>query len=519
MHLLPVAELNIRAFEPKRSCIGETLKTLVERRDEYFSQLGRKMANKLSVPSTTFTATSLIPSSAKSFFLKPISLDEVFHQLKGLNPAKSTKSDSPPIKYIKLAASVIASPLTNLFNRCIETGTYPDAFKTAEVIAVYKSGDKFTCSNFRPISLISPFSKIFEKCIYKQLYHYFTSRDILYKHQHGFRKNHSTELAVSLMCDSIIGNLENNNTTCAIFLDLAKAFDTVNHQILLSKLYAYGIRGIPFKLMQSYLSNRKQCTVINKVKSSSHGVPQGSTLGPLLFLIYINDLPKVSNLKVRLFADDAIFTLRDKDEKNLQHIMNDQLTKIDDWMKINQLTINYKKTNFMIFTRKKKISSPLSIRIGQNIINHKTKVKYLGVVIDEKMSWKNHVNYLCSKLAKGCWAISKLRNYVDHHTSRILYYSLIYPHLQYCISSWGRATKNVLKPLSIIQKRVLRLITKTPYRTPSAPLFFQLKILKIDDVYKLQIAKMMHHINNQNNTGTWTINNSIKLEKLHNHNT
>ena len=138
----------------------------------------------------------------------------------------------------------------------------------------------------------------------------------------------------------------------------------------------------------------------------THGVPQGSTLGPLLFLIYINDLPKVSNLKVRLFADDAILTLSDKDEKNLQHIMNNQLTKIDDWMKINQFTTSYKKTNFMIFTRKKKISSPLSISIGQNRINHKTNVKYLGVVIDEKMSWKNHVNYLCSKLAKGCWAIS-----------------------------------------------------------------------------------------------------------------
>ena len=178
---------------------------------------------------------------------------------------------------------VIASPWTNLFNRCIETGTYPDAFKIAEVIPVYKSGDKFTCSNFRPISLISPLSKIFEKCSYKQLYHYFTSRDILYKHQHGFRENNSTESAVSQMCESIIENLENKNTTCAI---------------------------------------------------------------------YINDLPKVSNLKVRLFADNAILPLSDKDEKHLQHIMNDQLTKIDDWMKINQLTINYKKTNFIIFTRK-----------------------------------------------------------------------------------------------------------------------------------------------------------------------
>ena len=144
-------------------------------------------------------------------------------------------------------------------------------------------------------------------------------------------------------------------------------------------------------------------------------------------------------------------------------------------------------------------------------------MKYLGVVTDEKMSWKNHVNYLCSKLAKGCWAISKLRNYIDLHTPRILYYSLIYPHLQYCISSWGRATKSVLKPLSIIKKRVLRLITKITCRAPSAPLFFHLKFLKLYDVHKLQIAKMMHHINNQNNT--WTINNSIKLKELHNHNT
>ena len=138
--------------------------------------------------------------------------------------------------------------------------------------------------------------------------------------------------------------------------------------------------------MQSYLSNRKQHTVINKVKSSTHGVTQGSTLGPLLFLIYINDLPKVSNLNVRLFADDAILTSSDRSEKNLQHIMNDQRAKIYDWMKINQLTINYKKTNFMIVTKKNKTSFPFSIRIGQKRINRKTNVKYLGVVINEKMS-------------------------------------------------------------------------------------------------------------------------------------
>ena len=180
--------------------------------------------------------------------------------------------------------------------------------------------------------------------------------NITYKFQYGFRENCSTELAVSQVCNDIIENLENKSITCLVFLDLAKAFDTVNHQILLKKLSKYGIRVEPLKLFKSYLLNRKQCTVVNNVKSEWHTVKcrvsQGSTLGPLLFLMYINDLHQATKLNVKLFADDTVLSLSNKSPNSLQFDINSELLKVENWMRINKLTINYKKTNYMIPTKK-----------------------------------------------------------------------------------------------------------------------------------------------------------------------
>ena len=298
--------------------------------NKYFLSIGTNMAKKInSSKNTTTTPTSLICTSLKSFFLQPISIEELSHELTTLDPSKSTQSDNPPVKYIKLATGIIAPTLTKLFNHCITISTFPQSLKTSEIIPLFKQGDIYSCNNYRPISLISIFSNFFEKCIYKQLFSYFNKNNVFYKSQFGFREHYSTELAVAQVCNEIIENLENNDITCSIFLDLAKAFDTVDRKILLNKLYKYGIRGEPHKLLTSYLKNRQQCTIINKIKSgwceNNYGVPQGSTLGPLLFLIYINDLPNASNLKVTLFADDAILTCIDKNPNILEHNTNAEL--------------------------------------------------------------------------------------------------------------------------------------------------------------------------------------------------
>ena len=235
--------------------------------NEYFSNLGCNMASKIPNLSSSQSPTSNLPTYNKSFSLKPIYV-EVFNQIMYLNSLKSTQSNSPPLKFIKMAAPIIVAPLADIFNCCISSSTFPDIVKTAEIIPIFKSGDKHTCSNYRPISLTLPFSKIFEKCLYKQLNEFFTINNILYKYQFGFRENYSTELAVSQICDDIINSLEHRSITCSIFLDLAKTFHTVNHSILLSKLNKCGIRGPSLELLQSYLTNRKQCTIINNVKSS-----------------------------------------------------------------------------------------------------------------------------------------------------------------------------------------------------------------------------------------------------------
>ena len=245
------------------------------------------------------------------------------------------------------------------------------------------------------------------------------------------------------------------------------------------------------------------------------GVPQGSTLKPLLFLIYINDLSTVTNLKIQLFGDDAILSHTNTNPSKLHNEINKKLSKVDNWMKANQLTINYKKTNYMIFAKKRINQFTFTIQIGQNKIVRVNKMKYLGVMMDDTLSWKQHVNYLNPKIARGSRAISKIRSYVNIKTLRTLYYCLIYLHLQYCISSWGRASQTTFRPLKTTQKRILRIITRSLYCMPSTPLFSELELLKLDDIYKLKIAIAVHNKHNGNWPGKQML---VNLTNLHDHN-
>ena len=264
-----------------------------------------------------------------------------------------------PIKFIKPASILLAPVLTKLFNIEIEQATFPTSFKTAEVVPVYQNGSKLNCSNYRPISLLCPFSKLLEKCIYDQLYHYLKRNQLLYEYQFGFRENLSTELAINQIYENFVRGVESKEMTCSVFLDLKKAFDTVDHNILIKILNCYGVRGLPLKFLSSYLTNRQQYTVVHQaessVKSVSCGVPQDSTLGPLLFLIYINDLPNVCNLRIQLFADNASLTMSNKSESLLENHMNNELIKVDKWSKTNKLSLNYDKTEFLVINKSKSL--------------------------------------------------------------------------------------------------------------------------------------------------------------------
>ena len=312
-------------------------------------------------------------------------------------------------------------------------------------------------------------------------------------------KNCSTNEAVLDIYNKLLDNMDKKLITCSIFLDLRKAYDIINHTILIKKLEKYGIRGLPLQLLASYLADRQQYTIVNQYKSKSRdvicGIPQGSTLGLLLFNIYINDLPLASNSTIHLFADDTNLTLSHSNVSTLQQNINDKLVNVSNWFKVNKLSINFNKTEFMVVTTQQN-KPELKVSIDNNPIKQSHLIKYLGVLIHDNLNWKQQIKEQCSKVTRGSWALNQLKHFVDEQTLRSVYHCLIYSHLQYCISSWGTASKSTLSPLFILQKRSIRLLTGSGYREHTNPLFYRAKCLKLKDIYSLETAKLMYKIHN-----------------------
>ena len=279
--------------------------------NDYFSGVGSKIAN--SVGEGNFKYDEFMIKTTDTFHFQTIDTYTVFHMLLSISASKATGLDKIPAKILKIAAPVIAQSLTNLFNYSIQTEIFPTEWKVAKIIPLHKSGPKNIVDNYRPISILSAISKIFEKILHKQLFAYLNNNNLISKHQFGFRPMHSTADALLHSTNEWYRNMDDGMLNIAVFLDLKKAFDTVNHEILIGKLSFLGMQPCALNLITSYLGNRLQRCYVNgylsKPHKIDHGVPQGSILGPLLFLIYINDLPNcIEKSTVRMFADDTTLT-------------------------------------------------------------------------------------------------------------------------------------------------------------------------------------------------------------------
>jgi hypothetical protein len=359
----------------------------------------------------------ITPSNA-SFFLTPTTVDEILTIIHSLKSKKSSGHDSINTQLLKKLKNGIALPLEIIANKSFSEGTFPTSLKKAKVIPIHKSKEKTLTVSYRPIALLPPLSKIFEKLLAKRLTQFFHTHSTLTDNQFGFRKKHSTLHAVTKFALDIITNIIEDNTTLATFIDFSKAFDKINHQILLHKLSLYGIRGIALSFISSYLENRPFFVSHNHCTSTLRtiqdiGVPQGSILGPLLFLLYINDLPTyLTDANTILFADDTTIYHTNNNIYELKSTMNNTLNKLHTWCQINKIDLNLAKTKYMIFHNKVSHNPNASfpIHINNTPIERVTFFKFLGITIDEKLKWSEHTKSVKIKLAQGLHALCTIQN-------------------------------------------------------------------------------------------------------------
>ena len=460
--------------------------------NSYFVNIGLSLNNSISLNSSDNFSKFLPMYNSNSLYFKPIYETEITDVVKKLNCTTSCGIDNFNPQVIKNVIHCIVKPLCYIFNLSISTGVVPFKLKIAKVVPIHKKSDIHDVFNYRPISILPYFSKILERLIYNRLYDFLCTNSLLNESQYGFLKNVSTEMAVIDLHDYLINVFNKKLHTIGVFLDLSKAFDTIDFSILLSKLHNYGIRGLPLQWFKSYLYDRTQYVSFNNVLSDPSdilcGVPQGSILGPLLFLLYVNDLPYCSDkLKFILFADDTNILFSSNDITSLYSNLNIELAKVSNWFKCNKLVINADKSYFIYFCSKYRrisvdILDSFDIKMADNTIKRVTSTKFLGILIDQNLSWKTHIAQINKTISRNIGVISKLRHILPQSILLMLYNTLILPYLNYCNIVWANTHRTKLKCLYLLQKRIVRIITLSHYQAHSRPLFKQLNIL---DVYQL----------------------------------
>jgi hypothetical protein len=409
-------------------------------------------------------------------------------------------------KVLKEIVGEIANPLTFLFNKMLEEGTYPQALKLSKVIPIYKKGDKLNPSSYRPISLVPIISKVFESCIKRQINTYFINNNLFCEEQFGFVPGKNTIKAVEMLTSRIIENFEKKLISSALLIDLTKAFDCINHEVLKQKLYCYGIRGKELKLLSSFLSNRAQMVVQGKdkslLKSIETGVPQGSVLGPLLFIIAVNDFAGNIPCPSILYADDTTLFNHDKYLDNLIEQEKNALDVALNWFSLNSLVVNNQKTEGIVFS------------LDYTVYSRFKPVKLLGIHIDSRLSWDSHCEQLCRKLSRVIFLLRKLRTNVTPSMMITAYYAFFHSHISYGITLWGNScgAQIVFK----WQKKALRTIKNVSNRDSCVPIFKEYKIMSLPNLYVysclMDVKKSLCNFPVRNNIHSYPTRNNYQLD-------
>lgn len=450
----------------------------------------------------SYSNASLVSNfNSSSMFLLPTTSSEVIEVISSLKPKKSTGFDEISTYLLKQVSDLIAPPLTFLINLSLAKGEFPDILKHAIIKPLHKKGSKCDVNNYRPISLLSCLSKVFERIFNDRLQNFLFSNKIISPQQFGFIKNKNTADAMICLISSIVESLDIGRPTVGMFFDLTKAFDMVDHNILLDKLSIMGIRGVSLAWIASYLSGRTQTVRVPFVDSGgclrmansssmpvTMGVPQGSVLGPILFLLFINDLPQcISDARVCLFADDTSLMISACNREELEMKSYIEASSLHQWLSENNLILNTAKSHAVEFyINNRFIHDSLSIFVDDSELESCSSVKFLGLVVDSNLNYYQHVDAVCKRLSSGIYMLKKLSTFANTDVLLTAYYGLIYPFLSYGVAVWGHEnyrTKHIFR----LQKKVIRIIFNKPFSFSCKPLFKLHNILTFSSIYILNV--------------------------------
>ena len=500
--------------------------------NEYFCSVGKDLASKVEdAPNPMLTGKYNLNPDNKRFNFRPIVVQDIRDAMGKIKTSKSLGSDNVPSYFLKLATPYIENALVFMFNTSLETSQFPDCWKNARITPIFKEGDRAERSNYRPISVLPVISRLFEKLVFNQLYEYLVKNKLIHPGQSGFLKLHSTLTCLLKNTDDWYSGLDTGQMVGTVFIDLKKAFDTVDHDLLCKKLEHYGVQQREPSWFQSYLSNRKQFCRVGGVDSRTGvveiGVPQGSCLGPLLFLIYINDLPSaVHGSTVSMYADDTSLCLKSRDISQLNEAINEDLAHLDSWLKGNKLSLKVAKTQSMLIATKPKhqtlnnAAEKLHLKIRGSELDVVNKTKYLGVYVDNGLDWKEHIKTVSTKASRAIGFLKHAKNILPIDSLKTLYSSIVEPHFRYCCSVWGCCGTTDIDQLQKLQNRATRIVTNSSFDAPSRPLIKSLgwktvrKLVHQDS--RLMVYKSINGLAPQYMSDLFTRNSACSSRNLRN---
>ena len=426
------------------------------------------------VPSGTFFKIPLITTSQVAEFIRK------------LDPGKSTGLDGVGPRILKMACDIISPSIAALINKSITSGSFPNQLKQAKVYPIFKNGSKDDPSNYRPISILPTISKKFEKHVNSHLMGYLNKHKLIHECQSGFRQKHSCNTALVKLIDKWMASIDKGDLIGTLFIDFRKAFDMVDHSLLLKKQAHYRLSITSLNWFRSYLSTRVQSIKSDDGLSDFlellSGVPQGSFLGPTLFLLFINDLPlHLNHCMADLYADDNTIHASGKNKPEIEHKLQSDANETEVWSINNKLPIHYGKSTTMTLGTRNKIqqAGQLNISIGNTQLNPVSSQKLLGIHIDETLSWNQHIDYLCSIISSRISLLGQLSYYVPENVQKMFYQSYVLPLIDYGSCSWGSTTKLNIERIYKLQKKAARIILKVDYITPSVEMFQRLRWMTV----------------------------------------